>query len=32
MEEINETLERADLKREHKAAILGDNARQFYKI
>jgi uncharacterized protein len=32
MEEINEILERTDLKQEHKAAILGDNARQFYKI
>jgi predicted TIM-barrel fold metal-dependent hydrolase len=32
MEEINEIAERADLKREHKSAILGDNARQFYKI
>jgi uncharacterized protein len=32
MEEINEILERTDLKQEHKAAILGNNARQFYKI
>jgi predicted TIM-barrel fold metal-dependent hydrolase len=32
MEEINEIVERTDLKQEHKAAILGDNARQFYKI
>ncbi len=32
MEEINEIAERSDLKREHKLAILGDNARQFYKI
>lgn len=32
MEEINEILERTDLKQEHKSAILGDNARQFYKI
>ena len=32
MEEINEILERTDLKQDHKAAILGDNARQFYRI
>ena len=32
MEEINEIVERNDLKPEHKSAILGDNARQFYKI
>jgi hypothetical protein len=32
MEEINEIAERADLKPQHKQAILGDNARQFYKI
>ncbi len=32
MEEINEIVERTDLKQEHKAAILGDNARRFYKI
>jgi predicted TIM-barrel fold metal-dependent hydrolase len=32
MEEINEVAERTDLKREHKSAILGDNAREFYKI
>lgn len=31
-EEINEILERSDLKDEHKAAILGDNARRFYQI
>jgi uncharacterized protein len=31
-EEIDEILERSDLKDEHKAAILGDNARRFYKI
>jgi predicted TIM-barrel fold metal-dependent hydrolase len=30
MEEINEVLERHDLKHEHKAAILGENARRFY--
>jgi predicted TIM-barrel fold metal-dependent hydrolase len=30
MEEINEVLERHDLKHKHKAAILGDNARRFY--
>jgi len=32
MEEINEIAERKDLRQEHKSAILGDNARQFYKI
>jgi uncharacterized protein len=32
MEEINEILERNDLKPEHKTAILGDNARRFYAI
>ena len=32
MEEINEIIDRTDLKQEHKMAILGDNARQFYKI
>ena len=32
MEEINEILEREDLKQDHKAAILGDNARRFYGI
>jgi predicted TIM-barrel fold metal-dependent hydrolase len=31
-EEIDEILERSDLKDEHKAVILGDNARRFYKI
>ncbi len=30
MEEIDEILERDDLPNEHKAAILGDNARRFY--
>jgi uncharacterized protein len=30
MEEIDEVLEREDLKKEHKAAILGENARRFY--
>jgi predicted TIM-barrel fold metal-dependent hydrolase len=30
MEEIDEVLGRHDLKHEHKAAILGDNARRFY--
>jgi len=30
MEEIDEVLERQDLKKEHKAAILGENARRFY--
>lgn len=32
MEEINEILERPDLKAEHKTAILGENARKFYKV
>jgi predicted TIM-barrel fold metal-dependent hydrolase len=32
MEEIDEIVERGDLKEEHKTAILGDNARRFYKI
>jgi predicted TIM-barrel fold metal-dependent hydrolase len=32
MEEIDEIMERKDLKEEHKEAILGDNARRFYKI
>src|SRR5678815_3354976 len=32
MEEIDEIVERADLKDAHKAAILGENARCFYKI
>ena len=32
MEEIDEIVERGDLKSEHKAAILGANARRFYKI
>jgi len=31
MEEIDEVLEREDLKQEHKMAILGDNARRFYR-
>lgn len=32
MEEINEIVERDDIKEEHKSAILGENARKFYKI
>ncbi len=32
MEEIDEILERDDLKEEHKLAILGENARRFYKM
>ena len=32
MEEINEILDRRDLRPEHKTAILGDNARRFYAI
>jgi len=31
MEEINEILQRDDLEQEHKRAILGENARRFYK-
>lgn len=31
MEEIDEILERKDIADEHKGAILGDNARRFYK-
>lgn len=31
MEEIDEILEREDLANEHKSAILGDNARRFYR-
>jgi predicted TIM-barrel fold metal-dependent hydrolase len=32
LEEINEIVERRDLRDEHKEAILGVNARRFYKI
>lgn len=32
MGEINEILERQDIEDEHKTAILGDNARRFYRI
>ena len=32
LEEINEIVERHDLGDEHKEAILGVNARRFYKI
>ena len=32
MEEINEILDRTDIREEHKMAILGGNARRFYKI
>jgi uncharacterized protein len=32
MGEINEILERKDIREEHKAAILGDNARRFYGL
>jgi predicted TIM-barrel fold metal-dependent hydrolase len=32
MEEIDEILERNDLRDDHKAAILGKNARRFYRI
>ncbi len=31
MEEIDEILEREDLRNEYKSAILGDNARRFYQ-
>ncbi|MCH6546296.1 MAG: amidohydrolase family protein [Deltaproteobacteria bacterium] len=32
MEEIDEILERKDLKEEHKQAILGGNAKRYYKL
>ena len=32
MEEIDEILERADLREEHKMMLLGENARRFYAI
>ena len=32
MEEIDEIIQRDDLKEDHKTAILGENARRFYKI
>jgi predicted TIM-barrel fold metal-dependent hydrolase len=32
LHEINEILERKDLYEAHKKMILGDNAKQFYKI
>jgi len=32
MEEIDEIVKRKDIREEHKAAILGDNARRFYRI
>jgi predicted TIM-barrel fold metal-dependent hydrolase len=32
LEEIDEIIVRKDLQEEHKAAILGENARRFYKI
>lgn|ERR1043166_5316942 len=32
MGEINEILERKDIREEHKAAILGDNAKKFYAL
>jgi len=32
MEEIDELTSRCDLREEHKAAILGDNARKFYNL
>lgn len=32
MEEIEEILERKDIEDKHKPAVLGDNARRFYKL
>ena len=32
MQEIDEILERKDLKDEHKDGLLGDNARKFYGL
>jgi hypothetical protein len=32
MEEIDEILERDDLRPEHKPLLLGENARRFYKL
>jgi len=32
MEEIDEVLARNDLKNDHKTAILGENARRFYRL
>ena len=32
MREIDEILERGDIKNEHKAMILGENARRFYQL
>ena len=32
MEEIDEILQRKDIRDEHKTAILGDNVRNFYQI
>ena len=32
MEEINEILDRDDLRKEDKDAILGGNARRFYRL
>ena len=32
MEEIDEILERKDLKEEHKQAILGGNAKRYYRL
>ena len=32
MEEIDEILERDDLRPEHKPLLLGENARRFYKF
>ena len=32
MREVTEILEREDLADEHKRAILGENARRFYKL
>jgi predicted TIM-barrel fold metal-dependent hydrolase len=32
LEEIEEIVARTDLEEAHKAAILGENARRFYKV
>jgi len=32
LHEINEILERKDIHDKHKSMILGDNAKNFYKI
>ena len=32
LHEINEILERKDINNKHKAMILGENAKRFYKL